>query len=142
MKHIARVLWETFQGENPMTGEQVAALCEDIPGSMVVCVKSLITIRSHKFVDLCDKYNIRGEMIWKLYKDVCNEDIWKTMILLEHIDNVAKGETEEVINLNQLVDAINGNVTFNVQECFNKIVESWKSENDPVSEAIRIATEE
>ena len=76
---------------NDTVADVVGKLSENVPGATAVCTSIL---NESEYIDpdgtfggfgillLLDTFNIYGRRIWNLYKDVCKEDLIKTIAVI------------------------------------------------------------
>lgn len=94
---------------NDTMTDVVKKLSEDVPGATAVC---MLILKDGENIDpdgafggfgillLLDTFNIYGLKIWKLYKDVCKEDLIKTIAVIRayQLGIIKKGKLQVAIN--------------------------------------------
>lgn len=114
------------EGEKEKAIELIANLAQGNPGAVTVIMKILtdgIRIDPYDYaggfgsVLYMDSMNIRGPKVWMLYKDVCNENIVKTMAMI-------RATQLKIISKDELLYAIDNRGTgVDVEVCLSKVKE-------------------
>lgn len=109
--------------------DAIFTISEGNPGALKVLTDSLMkspeidpenVFQELGFIINLDAFEIYGENIWILYKDICRENLSKTIAMVRAIQL-------GVISRKKLFKAINGLRFFNVQKVLDKVKERLPS---------------